>query len=322
MSAIAKDIWDFLPAAQPRLEDFRPQTVGWILQRFIEDRNQPGARTLGLSHLYTLRLLQRSPIAEKQLAELKAVDFLSHCKARKASGVQPQTITQDMTYLSGAIKYGFEILEVEGAESAYAAYRKAKPQLVKEQLIAKSQPRTRRPTPEELPRIEAELAKKPVQAWRSNVIPMLPVVRFAYLTARRISETCRLLWSDIDPEKRTCLVRDLKNAKGKGFHGEFPLLGEAWDIVMAQPRVSERIFPYDHKSCGAKFRRACRALGISGLRLHDMRRHCISGMFEQGFNVPEVQKMSLHANPTILLKSYTALRPEDLHKGPAARRAA
>jgi len=38
-------------------------------------------------------------------------------------------------------------------------------------------------------------------------------------------------------------------------------------------------------------------------------------MFEQGFNVPEVAKLSLHRNPTLLLKTYTALRAEDLHLG-------
>ena len=276
---------------------------------------------MGLSHRYTLRTIQGSPIGAKSPEDLKAVDFLEHCKRRKAAGVQPQTISHDVGYLSGMLKYAVEIWEHPEAELAYAAYRKAKPQLIREQLIAKSMPRDRRPTQEELERLLARFAQDPKKP-RKNIIPMVPVVKFSYLAGRRISETCRILWADIDHEKRTCMVRDLKNAKGKGFHDTFPLLGEAWDIVMAQPKVSDRIFPYNPKSCGAKYTLAKKALGITNLRLHDNRRHCFSHLFEQGYSVPEVQKVSLHRNATILLKNYTALRPEDLHLGPASRRVA
>lgn len=302
---------------KPRI---RAGSIAMMIERFIADRNQPGGRPLGLSHFYTLRTIQRSPFGAKLPEEVKAVDFLDHCKRRKASGVAPQTINQDMTYASGMLKYAVEIWEQPGAELAYAAYRKAKPQLVREQLIAKSQPRDRRPTPEELERLLAHFAQEPRKP-RKNIIPMVPVVKFSYLAGRRISETCRILWADVDMEKRTCMVRDLKNAKGKGFHDTFPLLGEAWDVVMAQPRVSARVFPYNAKSCGAKYTLAKKALGIENLRLHDNRRHCFSGLFEQGYSVPEVQKVSLHRNPTILLKNYTALKPEDLHLGPASKRA-
>lgn len=308
-------------AAMKRTPTYAPGSVAETLEQFVRERNQPGARGLGLSHAYTLRMLQRSPIGEKQVGEIRAVDYLNHCKTRKASGTQPQTIAQDMTYLSGALKYAFEIWERPEAETALDAYRKAKPQLVKEQLIAKSMPRDRRPTQDELDRLLAYFAA-PAKKVRGDIIPMVPIVKFSYLTARRISETCRITWADLNLEKRTCVVRDLKNPKGKGFHDEFPLLGESWDIVMAQPRSGERIFPFNPKSCGAKYTLAKNALGITGLHLHDNRRHCVSNLFEQGFSVPEVQKVSLHRNATILLKNYTALKPEDLHRGPASRRAA
>jgi integrase len=117
------------------------------------------------------------------------------------------------------------------------------------------------------------------------------------------------------------LVRDLKSPSGKGVNDSFPLLGRAWDIVQAQPRTSDRIFPYRWKSASISYTTAKNRLGIKGLHLHDNRRDCISRMFEQGYNVPEVAKLSLHRNPTVLLKTYTALKPEDLHRGPASKRA-
>lgn len=125
-------------------------------------------------------------------------------------------------------------------------------------------------------------------------------------------------------EKRTCLVRDLKNPKGKGYHGVFPLLGRAWDIVMAQPRLtdkpSERIFPFNPKTCSARYTLAKAALGITGLRLHDSRRHKFSGMLEQGYSVAQVQQVSLHTNANILLGSYVTTDPASVHNGPAAMR--
>ena len=298
---------------------YAPGSLADWIERYAADRNQPGGRPIGSSQLCTLRLVQRSPIAAILHTDLKAVHYLNHAKMRRATGTLPQTIKHDLGAIHVVLKYALEIWEIETAEVALAAYRKATPQLVKEQLIGKSQPRDRRPTPDELERLLA-LFELPANKDAANIIPMVPIVKFSYLSGRRISETCRILWSDLDTEKRLCLVRDLKNARGKGFHESFPLLGEAWDIVQAQPRTDARIFPFNPKSCGAKYTKAKNALGIVNLRLHDNRRECFSRMFEDGFSVPEVQKLSLHRNPTILLKNYTALKAEDLHLGPASKR--
>ena len=306
-------------------------SVAWLLQTFIGKRSQPGSRPLGASQGYTLSRIQRSPMGEKQLSTLKAMDFIEHCTARKASGVIAATILHDMTCLSGVLKYGHEILEIEDAEKAYKAWKKAKPQLMKEQLIGKSTPRTRRPLQEELDILIAHFSAPP-KIKMEKLIYMVPIIKFSYMTARRISETCRLTWGDVNHEKRTCIVRDLKNPKGKGFHDEFPLLGEAYDIVMAQPRLTEnpneRIFKYCAKSCSAKYTRAKKALAklhpgmFLDLHLHDNRRETVSRLFEAGYSVPEVGKVSLHRNPTVLLGTYTALKAEDLHRGPASKRVA
>lgn len=313
-------------ASTGKFADFAPGeyvdgTLAALIERFIVESRQPGARKLGDSYGYTLRRLQRAPIAAKQHTALKPLDFIDHCKARRASGVLPQTILQDMTALCGVLRHAAEVWEMP--DTGLAAYRKAKPLLMRQQLIAKAQSRDRRPSADEIERLLAhfdEQAKDP-----RTKVPMRTIVEFSLVSARRISETCRLRWGDVDAEKRLCLVRDLKNPKGKGFNDSFPLLGRAWDLVMAQPRrdpndPDERIFPYNAKTCIARYVLAKKKLGIKGLRLHDSRREAISRMFEQGYNVPEVAKLSLHRNPSLLLKTYTSLRPEDLHLGPAAKR--
>jgi integrase len=299
---------------EPTLEDFTPNTVAWLIQKRIDESRTPGARKMGSSQGYVLRGLQRDKIiAGKLNTALKPIDFIECCRAYRAKGLLPQTINQRMSFLAGVLKHAAEIWDMP--DTGIVAYQKSKPQLKKEQLIGKSPGRTRRPTQDELDRLLAYFDER-----KRMTIPMRAIVEFSVLSARRISETCRLRWEDIDEKKRTCMVRDLKNPAGKGFDDEFPLLGRAWEIVQAQPRTCDRIFPYNAKSCSLAYTRAKQALSINGLRLHDNRREAISRLFEQGFNVPEAQKLSLHRNATVLLKNYTSLKPEDLHRGPAAKR--
>lgn len=289
-------------------------TVTDLIERFILKTRQPGARQLGASHEYTLRRLQRSKLGAMRFDKLKPQDFIDYCTARKAGGVQSATVLQDMTFLTGVLKYAAEIWEM--SDAGLVAYKKAKPQLVKEQLIAKSQPRDRRPNDDELERLLA-LAEEE-DARKRNEIRMVPIIKFQIPSARRISETCRLRVKDVNVEKRTCMVYDLKNPKGKGFHDEFPLLGDAWTIVQERLSVigdkpEARLFPYNHKSISARFTLMKKKLGIVGLHLHDLRREGISRLFELGLNVPQVSKVSLHRNPAVLLRTYTTLRAEDVH---------
>lgn len=296
-------------------------SIAWMIEKFIVEHDQPGGRQLGLSRRYTLRMLQRSAIGGIQYDALTPLDIINHCKMRKASGIQPQTINQDSTYLSGVLKHAVEVWEM--GEAPLAVYIKAKAQLKRQQLICKSVARTRRPTPEEFASLLALAAEDDQRP--KNKILMVPIIKFQGIAARRISETCRLTRKDVDVIKRICLVRDLKNPKGKGFHDWFPLLEGAWEIVEQRLKEipegpDERLFPYNAKSIEARFTKMKHKLGIKNLRLHDLRRESISKLFEQGFSVPQVAKVSLHRNPTQLLGTYTSLPPEDLHKGPAGNR--
>lgn len=287
-------------------------TVAWFINKRIAESRKPGARPLGNSHRWILLARSEEPIGRLQLATLKTQDLVDHCRMRKANGCLPQTTRQDIAFLRSMVKY-FVMLEQLPA-TALDVFTRAMPLLEKEQLIGKGQERTRRPTPEEIEKILAHIDAG------SFRIPMRPIVEFQLLTARRISETCRLRWEDLDYEKKTCLVRDLKNPKGKGFSDTFPLLGRAWDIVMAQPKTGDRIFPYRAASISAAYTRIKKDLGIQNLRLHDCRRDCVSRLFEAGYGVPEVAKVSLHRNPSLLLKVYTQIPPESLHQGPASKR--
>lgn len=309
-----------MQAVEQSSTTFSDATISDLIGLYINDVGQ--MRTLGTTHLYALKALQRRNIGAITASKLQSSDIIAHCRERQAAGVCPATVNQDITYLRGPLKMARIMWGIPATEAAIV---EAMPLLTKLQLVGKSKPRDRRPTQEELDLLIAHF-KKQNGHWRTRT-PMDVLTEFAVLSGRRISETCRLRWEDLNEQDRTCLVRDLKDPKrkkGSGNHGTFPLLGRAWDIVMAQPKVEgePRIFPYNSKTASGRYTLAKRKLGIKNLRLHDNRRECASRMIEQAYSVPEVMCVTLHKNPQILMRTYMRLNPADLHKGPAAKRSA
>lgn len=245
-------------------------TISDLIGFFIRDVG--AMKTIGETHGYALKMLQKLPIGAKVARTLQSSDIIQHCRDRQAQGVCPATVNQDITYLRGPLKMARIMWGIPASEAPIV---EAMPLLQKLQLVGKSKPRDRRPTQEELDLLIAHFRKQNGH-WRTKT-PMDVITEFAVLSGRRISETCRLRWEDLNETDRTLLVRDLKDPKrkkGSGNHAEFPLLGRAWDIVMAQPRIEgePRIFPYNSKTCSGRYTLAKKRLGIVNLRLHDNRR--------------------------------------------------
>ena len=291
--------------------------MGWLLQKYIEEMDSPGMKPIGKSQLYSLRKLQKSALAQKMAAKVGPHDIIQHCRERRKTA-QPQTVMQDVTYLRGPFGYAKMGWGLEGI--GLAPFLEAKPLLIKYGLIGKGRPRERRPSDEEIERL---LSYFRAQDERSE-IKMVDVVEFSLYSARRISETCRLRWGDVNGADMTCIVRDMKDPRQKkGNDHEFPLLGKAWDVVMRQKRMNpddpdERIFKYNPKSCSARYTEAKRKLGIKNLRLHDNRREAASRAFEgklngRKYSVPETMVLTGHKSPNMLMRVYTKLRASDLH---------
>jgi integrase len=143
---------------------------------------------------------------------------------------------------------------------------------------------------------------------------MLTVLEFALASARRESEICRLEWRDNDERARTGLVRDAKHPTAKeGNHRRFKYTPEAWAVVESQPRSGAYIFPYEPRSVGAAFTRACQVLGIKDLRFHDLRHEATSRLFERGYQIHEVAQFTLHDSWNEL-KRYANLKPENVRE--------
>ena len=304
---------------KPRIsyKQFQNPTVAQLIERYEQEND---AR-IGRSQRYTFGLLKRSPtVGQRTASEMTAMDVVEHCRRRIRDGASPATVKQDTTYLRVVIRDAELLWEIPGV--SLSVMEKAKVTLNKQHMIGASVRRTQRPTPEQQQALIAYFREQDARC----SIPMAVIYEFQLASGRRISETCRLRRGDVDLERRTCVVRDLKNPKGKGFHAAFPLLGRALEIVLERLAVipnhpDARLFPYDEKSCGHRHTEAKKVLGFHDIRLHDARRERFSGMLEQGYTVAQVQQVSLHTNSQILLSNYVTTSPETVHAGPAGKSA-
>ena len=197
-------------------------------------------------------------------------------------------------------------------------------ELRQRRVTAKAKERQRRVTAAEEKTLLDHFAVRDARA----EIPMADIIRFALLTARRQEEITRLKWADLDREKGIAWLDDVKHPRKKiGNRRAFRLLSEAWEIIDRQPKLmiegpdgkqipDPRVFPYNPKSIGANFTRACRLRGLQDLRFHDLRHEATSRLFERGYDIPEVAQFTLHESWTTL-KRYTHLRPEHVEERPA-----
>ena len=134
---------------------------------------------------------------------------------------------------------------------------------------------------------------------------MVPIVLFALFSTRRQDEICRLEWADLDRANSRALVREMKHPQEK-VDTWCALPERAWTIIDQMPRTDPRVFPFNSKSVGSAFTRACRILGIEDLRFHDLRHEGITHQFELGLQIPAVAQVSGHKNWSSLQR-YTHL---------------
>jgi len=254
-----------------------------------------------------LEFLERHSIAKANALALTSAMLIDHVRSRRADGAGPATVINDLIWIGVVLRAAKNVKELpvrpEITQEASSACRELR-------LISKPRKRARRPTSDELARLREYFASRN----RRAQIPMQAIVDFAIASARREAEICRLEWRDNDPATRTGLVRDAKHPTSRdGNHRRFKYTPQGWAIVENQPRASACIFPYEPKSVGAAFTRACHVLGIDDLRFHDLRHEATSQLFERGCQIHEVAQFTLHESWNEL-KRYTNLKPENVRE--------
>ena len=136
-------------------------------------------------------------------------------------------------------------------------------------------------------------------------------VRFSLETACRQGEMLKAKREHINWKRRTLLFYDTKN----GTDRKIALSETAYSILLSLPeREDGKLFPFKNRDeLNWYWLRALKDAGIKDFVYHDLRRTGCTWMFEyKNLQVPQVQLMSGHRDPRVLLRIYTNLNPEKL----------
>lgn len=272
---------------------------GVLFQRYIDEvlTLKPMQRT----HVATMRSLRRK-VTGVLVSELNPAWML---KFAQGMDVAPSTRAQLFIFMGLVLRTADTFWEVRPDWDGWKRGRKA---LLDYGLIGRSVERSRRVSEEEVSDILDEM--------RSG-LPMEELIRFSIDSAMRLGELTRVMWKDIDHEKRTLMIRDRKHPNKKaGNHQTIPLLGQTYPIIQRQVKQNELIFPFNPNSISAAFFRACQKARVEDMHWHDLRHEGISRLFEQGYAIQEVALVSGHTSWN-MLRRYTHLSPESLHRDAA-----
>lgn len=291
-------------------------TFGNLIDLHIADMHEVG-KPLRRSKAYSLRKL-KDQLGRSQFNKLHREKLIEYGRLRAKEGAGPVTIGAELSYINTVITHAAAVhgigVSKEQVDLARVALRRLG-------LVGRGAERDRRPTQDELDAIIEYLDSNDRQQ-----IPVGRIVRFAVATAMRQAEICRIRWADVDERRKTVVIRDRKDPRRKGKdgnHQRVPLLDltgyDARSILLEQKRIShnlECVFPYNEKSAGTAFRRACRELGIEDLHFHDLRHEATSRLFEAGLSIERVALVAGHKDWK-MLRRYTHLKPEMLFSQPS-----
>ena len=287
------------------------RTFGELIDLHIADMKSVG-KAPRRSKAATLKML-KTRLGKNKIAQLDRQLFIDFGRERASEGAGPMTLSIDI----GAIKLVMShAAAVHGLSVSVEPIDMARFALKRLGLVGKGAERDRRPTDDEIERLVVHFEANPRQ-----VIPMGQVIRFAIATAMRQEEIFRVVWDDFVVRTKMLTIRDRKDPREKrGNDQRIPLLSvSGYDPVAliearrgSRNNADARIFPFNHRSAGTAFTRACKDLGIVDLHFHDLRHEGTSRLFEAGFQIPQVALVTGHKDWK-MLRRYTHLRPESLH---------
>jgi integrase len=295
------------PAPEARLDrgetlTYDDMTIAGLVQAI---RNEiDGGKLFTAADRTSLNHIDR-PLGLKWVSKLSALDikdFAQACRAGAASesfpkgdeispssrnqtaeaAVAPATLSLDIMYLKNLLETGQALFRLPPKDQILKDARK---ELQKLRWVGKSQEVSRLPTEDEF----ENLVDYACRTSGRRRVPLDTILRIARSTGLREAELCRVAWPDLDRQRRVLMVRKRKNPREKRDklmplipnHGIDPL-EEILSLQAHRPAsmraTDQRIVPYRPGSVGAAFRRACKVLGIIGLRLHDLRHDAATGL--------------------------------------------
>lgn len=131
-----------------------------------------------------------------------------------------------------------------------------------------------------------------------------PFISMALETGMRRGELLKLLWSDVDIEARSVLVRDAKNGSSR----HIPLTKRATMVLASLPRDNALVFPMRANAFRLTWERLRKRADLEDLHFHDLRHEAVSRLFELGLTAPEVALVSGHRDARMLFRYAHPMR--------------
>ena len=209
--------------------------------------------------------------------------------ARIKEGITGATIAGDLSGLSSVLRYARRAKHIAIDDGIAAAARRG---LTARKISTRSKMRSRIPTPEEFERVVAHIEANP-----RNTIPTAQIARFLRLTVQCASvkpQASRSRTSSTTRARYSCPTE--RRPQGADTAALVPVLPEAMQILTeaAQGRSEGRVWPYNSQSVSTAWARAATAVGLQGLRLHDMRRAATTDLAKIGLSAPLIQTVTGH----------------------------
>lgn len=265
-----------------------------VIDKYIKESR----RNYGKTKKQVLATIKESGLGKMRCSEIGSPELMDFAKS---IGGHPSTAGNYMSHLASVFAiarpmWGYP-LDKQAMEDARAVADRLG-------VIGRSSRRSRRPTLQELDQLMAHFELYQIKNG-AKAYPMRHLIGFGIFSTRRQEEITLLAWDDLNEEKSTIIVRDMKHPGEKiGNDVRVDIPPEAMAIIKLQPRTGKLIFPFNSKTVSSYFTNACKVLGIDDLRFHDLRHDGISRLFEMGKTIPQAACVSGHRS-WVSLRRYT-----------------
>ena len=266
--------------------------IGELLKRYLKENKHRHKKGWRMEE-YRVGSILKDPIADVNLLSFGSKD-IAQFRDRRLEIVRPSTFNKDLSFLNVA-------LDVAINDWGYSIPFNPCKQFKR---LREPRPRARRLEGEEYQRLIEASAISDNKYLKS-------MIQFSIETAIRQGELLKLTHRQINWSDRIMTLTDTKNGEDRVV----PLSERAYLILKSQiRRLDGKIFPITKDSLKFWFKQAKRRAKIKDFRWHDLRREACSRLFEHGLSLVEVQSISGHRDPRVLLGTYTKLDPKKIVK--------
>jgi integrase len=287
-------------------------TVSMLVDKFFA-KCEESKTEVGKTKAATFRSLQKHRIGQVKCVDITRLVLTDYANERlkKVSGA---SVAGDLSIIASLFRWARVGLGMDIHTDKLI--RTVRESLSERGIDTRSQQRERVATDQEIEAICAHISAK-----QRNTLPIRDLMEFIHSSGLRQAEVGRMLWKDVDLVRRSLFIFQRKHPTQKKSNSQtVPLPPDAFAVLTRmRAKIDDadfdpeaKCFPCEIRSAAAAFQRACKALGIEGLRWHDARRKSISALLNKNLSIALVASVSGHRS-WASLKRYSTTSVEEFH---------